>query len=131
LVMGRPELCLIAEVKDEPVAFSLTLPDSNVALKAAKGRLTHWGLPVGLAKLLWAARGIDRLRVLLLGVKPAFRKKGIDTLLCVETIRVARELGFVGGELGWTAEDDGPLNRTIESMGARKYKTYRLYERTV
>src|SRR5207245_9994154 len=99
LVMGRPELCLIAEVKDEPVAFSLTLPDSNVALKAANGRLTQWGVPLGLARLLWAARGIDRLRVLLLGIKPGCRRRGIDTLLCLEALRPARELGLVGGEL--------------------------------
>jgi hypothetical protein len=44
LIQVRPELCLIAEVNDEPVAFSLTLPDSNLAIKEAKGRLTQFGL---------------------------------------------------------------------------------------
>ncbi len=124
----RPELCLIAEAKNEPVAFSLTLPDSNVALKAARGRLTHWGLPIGLARLLWTTRKIDRLRVLLLGVKPAFRKSGIDALLYLETMRMARALGYTGGELGWSSEDN-ELNKSIEAMGARRYKTYRLFER--
>ena len=131
LVQVRPELCLIAEVKNEPVAFSLTLPDSNVGLKAANGRLTTWGLPIGLAKMFWAMRGIDRLRVLLLGVKPGYRRRGIDALLYLDTMRAARDLGYTGGELGWTAEDNDLINRAIESMGARRYKTYRLYERAV
>ena len=54
----RPELVLIAEVKGEPVAFSMTLPDANYALKAAGGRLTTYGLPIGLVKLLLASRRI-------------------------------------------------------------------------
>ncbi len=131
LVQVRPELCLIAEVKGEPVAFSLTLPDSNVALKAANGRLTRYGLPVGLVKMLWAARGIDRLRVLLLGVKPGYRRRGIDALLYLDTLRAARDLGYTSGELGWTSEDNDLINRAIESMGARRFKTYRLYQRAL
>lgn len=131
LVQVRPELCLIAEVGNEPVAFSLTLPDSNIAIKAAKGHLTTWGFPVGLAKLAWAARRIDRLRVLLFGIRPGYRKRGLDALLYLETMRAARELGYSGGELGWTTEDNDLMNRAIESMGARKYKTYRIYQRAV
>lgn len=131
LVQIRPQLCLIAEVQGEPVAFSLTLPDTNVALKEARGYLTSYGLPIGLARLIWAARRIDRLRVLLLGVKPGYRRRGIDALLYMETIRAARELGYTGGELGWTTEDNDLINRAIEAMGARRYKTYRIYERSV
>lgn len=131
LVQIRPELCFIAEVKGDPVAFSLTLPDSNIAIKAADGHLTRYGLPVGLMKMAWAARSIDRLRVLLFGIKPGYRRRGLDALLYLDTLRAARDLGYTGGELGWTTEDNDLMNRAIESMGARRYKTYRLYERAV
>lgn len=131
LVLLRPELCFIAEVRGEPVAFSLTLPDSNVGLKAAGGYLTKFGLPIGLAKLAWATRSNDRLRVLMLGIKPGYQKRGIDAVLYTSTLKVARQLGYVGGELGWTTEDNQLINRAIESMGARRYKTYRIYERKV
>lgn len=131
LVQVRPELCLIAEVGNEPVAFSLTLPDANQAVKAANGALTKFGLPVGLFKMAWAARKIDRLRVLLLGVKPGYRRRGIDALLFLETMRAARELGYSGGEIGWTTEDNDLINRAIESMGARRYKTYRLFTKAL
>jgi len=131
LVLLRSELCFIAEVKGEPVAFSLTLPDSNVGLKAAGGYLTKFGLPIGLARLAWATRANDRLRVLMLGIRPGYQKRGIDALLYTQTMRAARELGYVSGELGWTLEDNHLINRAIESMGARRYKTYRIYERKV
>jgi hypothetical protein len=39
LVFLRPELSFIAEVNSEPVGFALTVPESNVALKAAGGFL--------------------------------------------------------------------------------------------
>ncbi|HME92137.1 MAG TPA: N-acetyltransferase [Myxococcaceae bacterium] len=131
LVQIRPELCLIAEVKGEPAAFSLTLPDSNVALKRANGRLTTFGLPLGLAKMFWAARRIDRLRVLLFGIKPGYRRRGLDAILALDTLRAARDLGYSWGEIGWAAEDNTLMIRAIEAMGARRYKTYRIYERSV
>lgn len=128
LTLLRSELCFIAEIKGEPVAFSITLPDANLGLRAAGGRLTSFGLPIGLAKLAWATRANDRLRVLMLGIKPGFQKRGVDAALYIETLRVARQLGYSGGEMGWTLEDHDLMNRSIESMGARKYKTYRIYE---
>jgi GNAT superfamily N-acetyltransferase len=129
LVRVRPELCLIAEVRGEPVAFSITLPDANRAIQAAGGYLTRWGLPVGLVRMAWATRNIERLRVLLFGIKPGFRRRGLDALLYLETLRTARRLGYDGGELGWVTEDNELMVRAIESMGARRYKTYRIYER--
>ena len=62
-----PELLLIAEVKGQPVAFSMTIPDANFALKAAGGRLTKFGLPIGLVKMVLASRRIRRLRLITLG----------------------------------------------------------------
>ncbi len=129
LARACPELMLIAEIQDEPVAFSLTLPDGNHALRKAEGYLTRFGIPWGLAKLCWAARKIDRLRVLMLGVVPEFRFRGIETVLSLETLRIARELGYIRAELGWTSEEDAYLNTAIEALGGRRYKTYRLYQR--
>lgn len=129
--MVVPELLLIAEVKGEPVAFSMTIPDANVALKAAGGRLTRFGLPIGLVKLVLAARKIKRLRLVTLGIKEGFRRRGIDAILYLDTLKTARQLGYTGGEISWTLEDNHLVNRAIESMGGRKYKTYRIYEKSI
>lgn len=125
IILLRPELSLIAEANGEAVAFSITLPDTNIAQKAAGGFL----FPFGLAKMLWAARGIDRLRGLLFGIKDGWRRRGIDALLAQETHQQAVKLGYASGELGWVVEDDRLMNRTIQATGARRIKTYRVYER--
>ncbi len=127
----RPELLLIAEVKGEPVAFSMTIPDANEAIKAANGRLTTFGLPIGLAKLLLASRKIRRLRLVTLGTKQGYRRRGLDAILYLDTLRTARQLGYEGGEISWTLETNHLVNRAIESMGGKRSKTHRIFERAL
>ena len=62
------DLCLIAELRGEPVGFSIALPDLNQALRhLPSGRL----LPFGFLRFLWHRRKIHRLRVITLGLTPA------------------------------------------------------------
>ncbi len=122
------DLALIAEDQGEPIAFSLTTPDFNQALKHVGGRLTSFGLPLGLARLLWYSRKIDRVRLMALGVKAGWRRRGVDAVLVVETIRRAHALGYAGGEISWTLEDNDLINRAIESCGCKRTKVYRVYE---
>ncbi|HWV37940.1 MAG TPA: N-acetyltransferase [Vulgatibacter sp.] len=124
----RPELLLIAEVREEPVAFVMTLPDINQALARVGGRLTTFGLPIGLAKLLWWSRKIDNLRLITLGVKEPYRKRGIDALLYIDSLAAARKLGFKSCDISWILEDNVLTNRSIQLMGGKRYKTFRVYE---
>ncbi len=67
-----PELVLFAEREGETIGFAVAVPDMNVALRAnPSGRLFP-----GALKVLWAARRITRLRVLLLGVLGDWRGRG-------------------------------------------------------
>lgn len=127
----RPELCLLAEDEGEPVAFSLTVPDANQALKRVGGRLTSYGLPLGLAKLLWYQKRITRVRLIALGIKEGWRRRGLDAVLIVETIRRADGLGYEGGEISWTLEDNDLINRAIEGAGAQRSRVYRVFETAV
>jgi GNAT superfamily N-acetyltransferase len=126
-----PELVLMVEDHGEPIAFSLTVPDMNQAFKQVGGRLTSYGLPLGLAKLFWYSRRIDRIRLMALGVKEGWRRRGIDAVMIVETIRRAHRLGYKGGEVSWTLEDNHLINRAIESAGCKHTKTYRVFESPV
>ena len=124
----RPELLLLAEVQGEPVAFSMTVPDVNQALAHVGGRLTTYGIPIGLAKLLWWSRKIDNLRLITLGVKQQYRKRGIDAILYLDSLMAARKLGFKSCDISWILEDNDLINRSIKLMGAKRYKTFRVYE---
>jgi GNAT superfamily N-acetyltransferase len=123
-----PDLAVIAEHRGEPIAFSLTVPDYNQALRHVNGRLTRFGLPIGLAKLMWHSRKIDKVRLIALGVKAGWRRRGLDALLIVEAVRRANALGYAGGEVSWTLEDNDLINRAIEASGCTKTKVYRVYE---
>jgi GNAT superfamily N-acetyltransferase len=121
----KPDLVLIAEKGDEPVGFAMALPNLNMALRHANGRL----FPFGLLKLLWHARGIDMLRVLTLGLVPEYRGTGIDQLLYLRLFQGGRKLGIVRGELSWILEDNRAMRQALDKLGGRVYKTYRIYER--
>lgn len=122
----NPELGLIAEDADgRPVGFALSLPDLNLAIRHANGRL----FPFGLLKILWHARSIEWVRVLTLGVVEEYQGKGIDALLYLETFRAAAENGIRGGEFGWVLEDNQAMRGPLEKMGAEVHKRYRFYDR--
>jgi ribosomal protein S18 acetylase RimI-like enzyme len=124
-----PEFTLIAEIKDEPVGFILCVPDINVALRRMNGRLTNFGLPTGLAKLLYYKSRIRTARLIALGVKPKYRRAGIAEMLVLRIIEDAMiKRGFTG-ELSLTLEDNLMINRFLEAIGATRYKTYRIYRK--
>jgi GNAT superfamily N-acetyltransferase len=124
-----PELLLLAEAQGEPVGFALALPDLNEALRPLDGRLTTLGLPVGLARLLWRLRRVRTLRLLTLGVRPRWRRRGIAEALVLGSHDAARALGYREFEVGWTAEDNPLIEGPIRLLGAEPYKTYRIYAR--
>jgi GNAT superfamily N-acetyltransferase len=126
-MIGDPNLCLLAETKGEPVGFALALPDYNQALRHINGRL----LPFGLLKLLWYKRKINAARVLTLGLKPQFRRMGIDAMLYLRLWEEAPKNGYPIVECSWILEDNWPMRRGLERMGARLYKTYRIYEKAL
>jgi GNAT superfamily N-acetyltransferase len=125
----EPESVFVAEIGDEPVGFILGVPDINVALKKINGRLTSYGLPIGLAKLLYYKSRIRTARLIALGVKPKYRRGGIAEMLVLRMIENAMiKRGFTG-ELSMTLENNILINRFLVAIGAKKYKTYRIYQR--
>jgi GNAT superfamily N-acetyltransferase len=127
---GVPEHVLLAEVEGKPVGFSVTMPDLNEAVRPLKGRLTRFGLPIGLARLTNRLRRVKTARMMVLCVLEGYRRRGIGELLILRTLDYGKNsLGYTGAELGWTDEDNYLVNRAIQRVGARRYKTYRVYEK--
>ncbi len=126
------EQVLLAEVEGKPVGFSITLPDINEAIQPLNGRLTTCGLPIGLARLAYRIPRIKTARMAVLVLLEGYRRRGISELLILRTLHYGKyKIGYTGAELGWTLEDNEAVNRTIERVGAKRYKTYRLYEREI
>jgi GNAT superfamily N-acetyltransferase len=125
--MVDPTFLLIAEMKGQPIGFSLTIPDFNQALQPLRGKL----LPFGWLKFLLAKRKIKYARTLLMGVLPEYRKLGVDIALVYQTMLNGFAQGIMSGECSWILADNKPMNRILAGYGAEMYKTYRIYEKAL
>ena len=129
--LALPDLVLIAEVDGQPAGFILALPDINAALKKINGRLTSYGVPIGLAKLLYYKSRLTTARLIALGVAPQFRRHGIAERLVLRIIEEGMiKRGFTS-ELSMTLENNHLINRFLAAIGAKRYKTYRIYRRAL
>ncbi len=127
-----PTIALIAEIKGEPAAMCLTLPNFYEYIRGLNGKL----FPFGFLKLLWRIkkRQCDNARLLLLGIKKEFREPPfnmLSMLLYTEIHSRGKANGYHRGELSWTLEDNHSINQGIELMGGKRYKTYRIYEKAL
>ena len=120
-----PDLVVFAERRGKVVGFGVALPDFNLALLHNRsGRMFP-----GILKVLWHSRKIHRARVLLLGVIPEFRGKGIDALLYDWVWKASVKHGMPSGEGGWILEDNRPMTKAAGQLGFHVSKTYRVFDK--
>lgn len=128
-----PEITRIVTIDGEPAAVALALPNVNELIPDLHGRL----FPLGIAKLLYRLKveGAKSGRLLILGIKKKYRQSrkyaGLSLFLYAEMNDGGRKSGMTWGELGWTLEDNAAVNTGIRMMGAKKYKTYRVYSKSL
>jgi len=121
-------LAFVAESGAEPVGFLLALPDFNEALQPLRGRLLSPGWFRALPYFLgW--RTPRYVRTLTLGVKAAWRRRGVEALMLAEGLQTGVRLGFERVEASWILEDNLEVRRVIELFGGTPYKTYRVFTR--
>jgi GNAT superfamily N-acetyltransferase len=126
-----PKFSWIAENGNEPVGFALGVPDINVILRDLNGRLTRFGFPIGLLKLLFYKNRIRKGRLVALGVIEKYRRAGIAEVLVLRVIEETMVKRRITGELSMTLEDNVMINRFLEAIGADRYKTYRIYSKSL
>ncbi len=128
----EPSCVAIAELAGKPIGFGVLLPNLNEAIAGFEGRL----LPFNWLKLLLRLkRGTRTARVPLMGIRPEHQGGvvgGLVAFLIIDRLRnAARARGVREVELSWILEDNWPMRRVIESLGAVCYKRYRLYQKAL
>ena len=124
------DLVLLAETPQEPVAFMMSLPDYNEAMKPLKGKLLTPKIFGFLAYLLgWKRPRMTRL--ITLGIKKSYRNRGIDAVMFAESLKAMLAGGYRECEVSWILEDNVMVQRPIELFEGRVYKRYRIYEKAV
>jgi hypothetical protein len=129
-----PAIAFIAEIDGKPAGMCIAVPNLNEVISDMGGRL----LPLNWAKLLWRTkvRNPRSARLILLGVREEYRRNvkrygGLSAAMYVEVAKRGLAKGYAWGELGWTREDDAPINLGIRSIGAKVYKRYRVYQKSL
>ena len=122
-----PNIIFVVEDEGTPVAFSISLPNLNQALRYVKdGRL----FPLGLPKLLAYAHSgaIYECRTLLMGVRRAYQGRGLDALLNLAIIENGPHHGYDASEMSWILDTNARLKNAITSFGGVRDKEYALFE---
>lgn len=127
-----PDMAFIAELHGKAAGMCICVPNLNEVIADLGGRL----FPFGWAKLLYRTKikHPSSARLILLGVREEVRKNVkrygyLSAAMYVEVAKRGKAKGYEWAELSWTREDDAPINLGIRSMGARIYKTYRVYQK--
>lgn len=119
-----PEFARILELDHTPVGAVLALPDYNPRVQRIDGRL----FPLGFLRLLWNRCGIRRLRVVVAGALPEYRRLGMGVVLLGGLARPALRWGIQECEFSWVAESNALASGSLESAGATRTRTHRVYD---
>lgn len=122
-----PGLVQFAFVQGELAAVLGAFPDPNYALRP------HWRWYgesdlLRVARLLCKRRYIRHIRLMFFGIRPGFRKLGVDALLYENVKNYAIRRGYRKCEASLLLEDNHLILRPSEFMGAKRYKTWRIYD---
>ncbi len=126
-----PSVVIFVEQDGKTIGFGLSLPDLCQPLRLAYPRPGE-NETITMIKLAWhwkVRRQVDWLRVFALGVLPEYRGTGVDALMYIETAKAAIKRGYKWAEMSWILESNDMMNRSVQMLGGKVYKTYRMYEK--
>ena len=123
-----PDLAFFIDYENEPAAICVVFPDINPLLKRFNGQI---GL-TGLFKLLMYRREITGLRCLIFGIREKYRQLGVPMLALQHAYEVVKKKKkYRNLELGWTLEDNDAANGMLLESGAKAYKKYRIFRKSL
>ena len=98
------------------------------ALIKIKGRLVPLS---AFSRCLRYMKRIQFVRTLVLGVLKDYRNRGYELALIQKTIHEGLSLGFHASDCSLVVETNTRLIEGLDAIGAKKYKTFRLYKKEI
>jgi len=121
--LADSDIIMLACDGDKTIGMLIAIPDYNYVLKKMNGKL----FPFGIFKFLYYKNKIKDLRLMIMGVKKEYRKKGIEAYMALEALINSVKAGYQNCELSWILEDNIMTQRTAEMMSGKIYKKYAVY----
>ena len=123
-----PDLVLFAEVDGRTVGWFPGIPNLNEALIHANGLRYPWDT----LKLLWHMRRQPKcLAIKSVLILPQYWGGGVALLLFDEMAKRALAKGYTWADLSLTSADNPYTPNLAERLGARIYKRYRVYRKSI
>lgn len=85
-------LTFVEDADGNLIGAAITMPSLSKALQASRGEIFPFGWWHLLKAMFW--KKPDTLDMLLIGVRPDYQNKGVNSLLMVDLIETYRKLGF-------------------------------------
>jgi len=118
---------IIVNEKNAVVAFVIGMSHIGDGIQKAKGKL----FPFGIFRILAAARKSKQLNLLLGGVDPAYRGKGVDVMMGVKMLESATAQGKTTIDSHLELEYNTKVRGEMEKMGGRVYKRFRVFGKNI
>jgi hypothetical protein len=126
-----PDLVFFLYYDEEPVGAGMIVPDVNPLLKRFNGKIGF----LGWLKTLLYKKEITGLRGLIFGVKKKYQELGLPLVAFDYLYRILFEnikfKDYQYMELGWNLEDNDRINQWYEDGGAKVYKKYRIFRKSL
>lgn len=114
---------IIVNDRNEVVAFLIGMAHIGEGIQKSRGYL----IPFGIFQIFQAARKTKQLNLLLGGIDPAYRGKGLDVMMGVKMLESARAAGKTVIDSHLELEYNAKVRAEMEKMGGRVYKRFRIF----
>lgn len=130
--LGVLDLKFVSLVEDKDhniVGFGVVMPSITRALKKCNGKLFPFGWFHILRAMYWKYE--ENFEMLLIGVKPEYQKKGVNSIIFVDIMRHLLEGGFVYGESNAELESNLDIRSQWGDLEVKECKRRRVYKKAV
>ena len=130
--LGVIDLQYVSLVEDRDhniVAFGIVMPSITRALKKCKGRLFPFGWFYILRSMYWKYE--ENFEMLLIGVKPEYQKKGVNSIIFVDLLQRLIDGGFKYGESNGELETNMDIRSQWGEAEVEQCKRRRVYKKPI
>ena len=120
-----PRFVKVVEHEGDTIGFSIAMPLMTPGFRRARGRL----FPLGLFHIWRAMKTATQLNMLLGGVQPEWRGKGVEVLMGVAILNEAHDAGLMRVDSQHVLENNHAMRSTYENWGGHVYKRHRVFQK--
>ena len=121
--LGVIDMDMLSFVEDKDgnlIAAGLTMPSIAETLQKCNGEMLPFGWYHLLKTMYW--KKPDTVELLLIGVKPEWQSKGVNSLVCVDLLRRFKEMGFKYAETNANLETNTKIQAMWDDFETEQHK---------